>query len=233
MRLVRARPFLIVAVSMLMWSAPAAAAALSGEIGIVSDYRYRGLSLSNGNPALQASATFEHDSGLYATAWGSTLGHGTQAELDWTGGFSKELSKGFSLDFSSTYYSYPSHGSENYFEATALATLTRGRAEASLGFSFVPGQRATRDDDGRKHRNGYAFGKLAYELPKSPLTLSASAGYEHGWFDEVEHGGKWDWSLGADLKLKPVRIGVAYVGSNSDEDVGRRHAVVGSLFLSW
>jgi uncharacterized protein (TIGR02001 family) len=217
----------------LLWASSAAAMGVSGEAGIVSDYRYRGVSLSNGHPTVQASVTLEHDSGLYATAWGSTLGHGTQAELDWTGGYSKALSKGFSLDFSSTYYSYPSHGSENYFEATALATMTRGGAEASLGYSFVPGQRATRDENDRKHRNRYAFGKIAYEVPKTPLSLNASLGYERGWFDEVERGGKWDWSLGADLKLKPVRIGLAYVGSNADADAGDRHALVGSLFLSW
>jgi uncharacterized protein (TIGR02001 family) len=217
----------------LLWASSAAAMDLSGEAGVVSDYRYRGVTLSNGNPALQGSVTLEHDSGLYATVWGSTLGHGTRTELDWSGGYSKELSKGFSLDFSSTYYSYPSHGSENYFEATALATMTRGGAEASLGYSFVPGQRATRDENGRKHRNGYAFGKVAYEVQKTPLSLNASLGYERGWFDEVERGGKWDWSVGADVKLKPARVALAYVGSNADADAGRRHALVGSLFLSW
>src|ERR1051325_9913354 len=97
---------LAAAAAALLWTASAAAADLSGEAGVVSDYRYRGVSLSNGNPALQASVTLEHNSGLYATAWGSTLGHGTQTEVDFTGGYSKDLSKGFSLDVSSTYYSY-------------------------------------------------------------------------------------------------------------------------------
>jgi uncharacterized protein (TIGR02001 family) len=221
------------AAAALLWAASAAAADLSGEAGVVSDYRYRGVSLSNGNPALQASVTLEHNSGLYATAWGSTLDHGTQTEVDFTGGYSKDLSKGFSLDVSSTYYSYPSQGSDNYFETTALATMTREGAEASLGYSFVPGQRATRDGNGRRHRNGYAFAKGSYEVPKTPLSLNTSVGYERGWFDEVERGGKWDWSVGAEVKLKPARIGLAYVGSNADAEAGRRHAAMGSLFLSW
>jgi uncharacterized protein (TIGR02001 family) len=206
---------------------------VSGEAGLVSDYRYRGVSLSNGNPSLQASMTLEHDSGLYATMWSSTLGHRTQTEVDFTGGYSKELSKSLSLDFSSTFYSYPSQSSDNYFEATAAATVSHGAAEASVGYSFVPAQRGTRDDNGRGHRNGYAFGKGSYEISKTPLSLNASLGYERGWFDEVERGGKWDWSLGAEVKLKPARIGLAYVGSNADADAGRRHALVGSLFLSW
>lgn len=217
----------------LLWASSAAAMDVSGEVGVVSDYRYRGVSLSNRNPALQASMTIEHDSGLYATVWSSTLGHGTQTEVDFTGGYSKELSKSLSLDFSSTFYSYPSHCSENYYEATAAATATGGGAEASLGYSFVPGQRGTRDENGRRHRNGYVFAKGSYEVPRTPVSVNASFGYERGWFDEVERGGKWDWSLGAEVKLKPARIGLAYVGSNADADAGRRHALVGSLFLSW
>jgi hypothetical protein len=35
------------------------------------------------------------------------------------------------------------------------------------------------------------------------------------------------------VKLKPARVALAYVGSNADADAGRRHALVGSLFLSW
>jgi len=217
----------------LLWTSSATATEVSGEAGLVSDYRFRGVSLSNGNPALQGSVPVEHSSGFYGNLWGSTLGHGSDTELDFTGGYSKELSKVLSLDFSGTYYAYPSDGSENYLEATALATATRGRTEASLGFSFVPGQRATRDQSGRKHRNGYTFAKCSYEIPKTPLSFNASVGYERGWFDEVERGGKWDWSVGADAKLAPIRIGISYVGSNANREAGHRHALVGSLLFSW
>ena len=68
-------------------------------------------------------------------------------------------------------------------------------------------------------------------MPKSPVSLKAGFGYERGWFDEVEHGGKRDWTLGGEVELKPARLGLAYVGSNADG--GDRHALVASLFLGW
>ena len=76
----------------MLWTTPAAAIDISGEAGLVSDYRYRGVSLSRGHPALQAELTLEHESGLYADLWGSTLGHRDEAEIDFTGGLAKDLS---------------------------------------------------------------------------------------------------------------------------------------------
>ena len=92
-------------------------------------------------------------------------------------------------------------------------------------------QRGTRDEIGRKQGNSYVFGAVEYEVPKSPVSLKAGFGYERGWFDEVEHGGKRDWTLGGEVELKPARLGLAYVGSNADG--GDRHALIASLFLAW
>ena len=67
-------------------------------------------------------------------------------------------------------------------------------------------------------------------MPKSPVSLNASLGYERGWFDEVEHGGKWDWSVGAEVALRPARLCLTYVGSNAD--LRDRHALVVAAFLN-
>lgn len=197
---------------------------------MVSDYRFRGVSLSDDHPAVQASLTVEHDSGLYANLWGSTLGHGSDTEIDLTAGYETEFSKLVSVDLFATYYAYPSDGNANYVEATAVAKATRGPASASLGVSYVPRQHATRED-GRSHDNAYVFGSAEYAMRKAPVTLKAGLGYERGWFDEVEHAGKWDWSLGAEASFAPARAGLFYVGSNADS--GDRHTLVASLFLEW
>jgi uncharacterized protein (TIGR02001 family) len=210
---------------------PATAQSISGEAGVVSDYRFRGVSLSDGHPAAQASLTLEHDSGFYGNLWGSTLGHGSQTEIDLTAGYEAEISKIVSVDLFATYDAYPSDGSANYAEATAVMKVARGPASASLGVSFAPPQRGTRDESGRGHANAYVFGAVEYEVPKSPVTLKAGLGYERGWFDEVEHGGKRDWSIGAEVAFAPAKAGLAYVGSNADG--GDRHALVASLFLAW
>ena len=218
----------------LMWASAAAAADVSGELGVVSDYRYRGVTLSHGRPVAQGSVTIEDDSGLYGEAWASTLerpGDPTDSEVDFTAGFSKDLSAAFNVDLSGTFFAYPSAGSDNYFETTAVVTATQGAASGSFGFSYIPPQRATRDDGRVSHDNAYLFGVLDYAIAKTSLTLKSGFGYERGAFDEVEHGGKWDWTLGCEAQFEPVTIGLAYVGSNADG--GDRHALVASAFLSW
>jgi uncharacterized protein (TIGR02001 family) len=222
------KSLLCAAIAVAAW--PAAAQSVSGEAGVVSEYRSRGLSTSGRHPAVQASVTVEHDSGLYGNLWGSTLGHGSQTEVDVTAGYSRDLTKALSIDLSATYYAYPSGGDANYLEMAAAGKAVRGPATVSLGVAFVPRQRGTRED-GRGHRNAYAFGAAEYAVPKTPVTLTAGLGYERGWFDEVARGGKWDWSLGAEASLAPAKAGLAYVGSNADG--GHRHALVASLFFEW
>ena len=45
----------------------------SGYVQGVSDYRFRGYSLSGGDPALQGTINLNHSSGFYAGAWASSL----------------------------------------------------------------------------------------------------------------------------------------------------------------
>lgn len=204
---------------------------LSAEIGLVSDYRYRGLSLSDGKPSVQGSVTFEHDSGLYAEAWSSTIGGpdvDADAELDLTAGYSVEIADNLSVDMSGTYYLYPGEPAANYVDGTIALELTQGRAAARLGISSAPKQNGTEDDEGKKSSNCYAFAGASYELKRLPLTLNAELGFEQGAFDEAAGGGKWDWQVGAELTLEPARVGFAYVGSDIGDD-----ALVASLFLEF
>lgn len=52
---------------------PPAAGQFSGDVAVVSDYRYRGVSMSGNRPAAQAGVSFDARSGLYAGAFASTL----------------------------------------------------------------------------------------------------------------------------------------------------------------
>src|SRR3546814_8410279 len=46
---------------------------LSGGIAVTSDYRFRGISLSNEKVAVQPTLTVSHESGFYAGVWGSSF----------------------------------------------------------------------------------------------------------------------------------------------------------------
>jgi uncharacterized protein (TIGR02001 family) len=55
-------------------TAPAAPeSTISYNVGVVSEYRYRGMGQTKGDPALQGGVDFAHASGFYVGAWGSTI----------------------------------------------------------------------------------------------------------------------------------------------------------------
>jgi uncharacterized protein (TIGR02001 family) len=87
---------------------------LSYNVGLVSDYRYRGISQSRLKPALQGGADFTHDSGFYLGAWASTIrwikdgGGDAPVEIDLYGGHKGEVGA-FGYDIGVLRYEYPKH----------------------------------------------------------------------------------------------------------------------------
>src|SRR3546814_17337331 len=74
---------------------------LSGGIAVTSDYRFRGISLSNEKVAVQPTLTVSHDSGFYAGVWGSSLPDSPaygKFELAVYGGFTTEIPTGTTAD---------------------------------------------------------------------------------------------------------------------------------------
>lgn len=84
-----------------------AAADLSANAGVFSNYIWRGVTQTGDSAAGQGGVDWSSDSGLYAGSWVSTLGSGSGYELDLYGGFSGEAS-GFGYDLGVITYQYPS-----------------------------------------------------------------------------------------------------------------------------
>jgi len=86
---------------------------LSFNAGVVSDYRYRGISQSRLKPAAQGGLDLAHKSGFYLGAWGSTIkwiedsgSTDGNVELDLYGGYKGELAKGLAYDVGVLRYEY-------------------------------------------------------------------------------------------------------------------------------
>ena len=84
---------------------------ITGNVGITSDYRFRGISQSNLQPAVQAGLDFAHKSGVYLGNWNSSVSTwtaptGAGVEMDLYGGYKTELA-GIGLDLGGIYYFYP------------------------------------------------------------------------------------------------------------------------------
>lgn len=68
--------------------APALAAEdshFSANVAVTSDYRFRGVSQSAKDPALQGGVDYTHPTGLYLGAWGSTIDFGDDFDIDTSG----------------------------------------------------------------------------------------------------------------------------------------------------
>jgi uncharacterized protein (TIGR02001 family) len=93
----------------------AADTSLAFNAGLVTDYRYRGISQSRLKPALQGGADFTAG-GLYVGLWASTIkwikdgGGGGSVEVDIYGGYKGEITKGVGYDVGLLTYQYPSNG---------------------------------------------------------------------------------------------------------------------------
>ncbi|RJG13895.1 hypothetical protein D3879_11910 [Pseudomonas cavernicola] len=94
------------------------------DLAALSDYRTRGISQTQGDPAAQAGATLLHSSGLYAGAWTSNVDFGldlkTRQELDLYAGYYWQATDAVSLDLGYVKYSYPKESQFNQSEVYAI-----------------------------------------------------------------------------------------------------------------
>ncbi len=123
---------------------------LSFNAGVVSDYRYRGISQSRLKPAVQAGVDFAHKSGFYLGAWGSSIrwikDYGAtdgNVELDLYGGYKGELVKDLTYDVGVLRYEYLNNtlgrvaGSANANTTEVYAALTAGPFTAKYSHSLT------------------------------------------------------------------------------------------------
>ena len=222
----------------------APAITISGSAAVLSDYRFRGVSQTDREMAVQGGITVAHESGVYIGTWGSNLaGWGTfggaNLELDLIAGYKKAFESGAAFDIGVTVYTYPGGVDtttvwEPYFKVSrsaAGATLLGGVAYApkqrSLGRVFFTGAAAaagTPDDPGAKNDNLYIWGDAAYAITGSPITLKGHVGQSWGnkglgpnGTSLAPTGSYLDWSLGADATFGKLTLGVAYVDTNISE----------------
>jgi hypothetical protein len=213
---------------------------IAGSAAIVSDYRFRGVSQTDKEMAVQAGVSVTHQSGLYAGVWASNLAGwgtfgGSNMELDIYGGYAVEVG-GAKIDVGLTWYMYPGGADTTDFaEPYVKVSGTLGPVNALVGVAYAPQQRAlgqwyfTGADaasgiynaPGDKEDNLYVWTDVSAGLPGTPITLKGHLG--HSWGNPglgpngtslTPTGSYLDWSLGAEAALGPLVLGVSYVDTN-------------------
>lgn len=178
---------------------------ISGSLGVVSDYRFRGVSLSDKDFAVQPTITISHESGLYVGAWASNIANnpGDDVELDIYAGFAGGDT--VTYDIGATYYVYPGFSSANYIEFIGKTGTTVGPVTLGGILAYAPSQDGTGNQD-----NLYVGGTASVAIPNTPLTLNSSLGLEDGAFGNS----KLDWSLGVSASVAGFTLGASYVDTN-------------------
>lgn len=189
----------------------ASALDLSANIGVYSDYRFRGVSLNEEDIAIQGGVDLSYavsDSiSFYVGNWNSTLeddvGYG-DTEVDLYAGITGSAGNvGWKLG--GIAYLYPDASGVDYYELQAEVNGEVGPATLAAGVFIAPSQSNFGSKTGK-----YFYTNASYGIPNTPITLKATLGHE----DNAFFNNKLDWSLGASVGWKVFTFGVAYIDSN-------------------
>lgn len=114
-------------------------AELTGNLALTSDYVWRGSSQTREDPAVQAGVKYAHDTGLYASLWGSNVKFvpdaGTDAEMDLALGWSGALAAGWALDVYWLRYQYPSADIDTDWNEVNASIIWRDHHWIAIGHS--------------------------------------------------------------------------------------------------
>lgn len=202
---------------------------MTGLAGVVSDYRWRGVSQTDGDPALQAQVNADGPGGVYVAAWASNVSdwpddsaptgvqqtrmrgmaasapvrHDRAIELSASIGRTFRI-RGAQLDVAVTRYGYPG-GRTGYVEIPVMATRSFGPATVSVLASWAPPQPGTGGVSDR-----YVWMQAAFAPPGWRLQPRASIGREA----LGSAPAKFDWSAGVIAEWGRLGVSLDWVGAD-------------------
>ena len=202
-----------------------ASAQLSGNMGIVSDYRFRGISQTYTQPAIQGGIDYAHSSGFYIGNWNSSVSGvsfagGGGIEMDLYGGFKKGFGD-LTLDVGLLQYYYPNAkalGTEKYDTLEAYVGLSwkflSAKYSQTLTDWFGVNSISTATTNGNSEGSGYLELNASYEL-KPKLTLVGHLGQQT--VKNYKNFDYTDYKIGLTYDLNGWVLGAAYIDTDADD----------------
>ena len=194
--------------------APAEASPLSFNVGLTSDYRYRGISQSRLKPAIQGGIDYALPAGFYIGAWASSIkwikdaGGGANAEIDLYGGYKGEITKDLTFDVGVLTYQYPSNDLPTSANTTEIyGALTYGPATLKYSHS-VSNLFGFADSKNR----GYLDLSASFEVGDG-IMLMPHVGYQ-----KVAHNSDFsytDYSFGVGKDFSGFFVSASVVGADT------------------
>ena len=192
---------------------------ISANVSLVSDYRFRGISQSNEDIAIQGGFDYAFDNGIYVGTWGSSIdfdstdGFNGSLELDYYAGWAMEVGENSVIDVGYMYYDYPGDdGAEGDYQ----------EVYGSFSFhDFTIGLNYSDDYYGETDTFFYYHANYSFSLGEN-WGLNVHVGYndleKNGGFLGTREASYTDYSVGLTWSVVGVDLVAAYVGTTLDEE---------------
>lgn len=221
----------LVGASPLVVAAEESPHSLSANVGMTSNYVFRGISQTGGDAAIQGGLDYSHSSGFYLGTWGSNVGwiedyqgyDSGNVEIDVYGGFRGGIGKtNLTYDLGAIQYLYPGK------KAGAVDADTT-ELYAALGWKWFTAKYSYYVSDevfGFANADGSDYLDISASVPIGETGLTAGAHW--GTFKFKNNGAQdytdWKVSLAYDMgKLSNVTsgvtVGVMYTDTDADKSV--------------
>ncbi|MEM0966724.1 MAG: TorF family putative porin [Verrucomicrobiota bacterium] len=109
---------------------------IDGNIGVTSNYVFRGVSQTGNDAAVQGGLDFADESGIYIGTWVSNINFAGGTELDVYGGFAGEIGDGIGYDVGVIGYIYPAADEDANFAEVYLG-LSWDFLSAGVAYTFI------------------------------------------------------------------------------------------------
>lgn len=193
----------------LLAGAGVAQAEVSANLGVASNYYFRGISQTDDKAAVSGGLDYANESGFYVGTWMSNIDFSsapkTDLEIDGYAGFGGDIGDtGLGYDISGWYYWYPGAGGD-----TQGGELDYAEISGSLSFGPVTGTIAytfwaeADDDNTQAFQEGDIYYNLSADLPFEFAGFTSSAFI--GYYDFDDDGG----GVGEDLSYYHWGLGIA------------------------
>jgi uncharacterized protein (TIGR02001 family) len=203
-------------------AAPASDLTVAYNIGLYSQYIFRGLTQTDRGPAVQGGVDLTHSSGFYLGAWGTniswlrdnygadsstaipTYSSGGRVELDLYGGYRYTFGSGVGIDLGVLQYVYPgSRDKTNFARANTTelyGALSYGWVQAKISSvvskgAWSIGKTPANEASGGENAQGTYYAELNATIPVSDL-IGAKDGAASG-ITGIAHIARQEFNAGS------------------------------------
>ena len=210
-------------------------AEVSLNVGVASNYLFRGVTQTDDAAAIQGGIDYEAENGFYVGAWASNVDFdGAGYELDLYLGYAMELDNGLGLDFGYLYYAYPDAAPDDIDFGEIYFTLSHGVFSGGVAYTVHS------DNDGGLFDSGDVYYHVGVGLPlPANLSLGLTAGYYDFSNDgKAEVGDANYWHVAAGLgreleSLGEITLNLEYADIKRSDALGSSNSKDPKVWVGW